>query len=129
MDARLASDCGLTLGRYEVLSVVGHDGPCRVNDISQRLAITWGGTSKLVDRLEAARLCKRRPNPDDGRSSLIELTTAGERALGKATDVVQSELEQCVGGLLPPQSVKRLAGALHQLNQSGLTRGTERRTA
>jgi len=41
---------------------------CRVFDIKEELSITVGGTSKLVDRIEAAGLCRRRANPDDRRA-------------------------------------------------------------
>jgi hypothetical protein len=45
-----------------------------VFDIAEELSLTVGGTSKLVDRIEAAGHCVRRANPDDRRSSIIELT-------------------------------------------------------
>jgi DNA-binding MarR family transcriptional regulator len=51
---------------------------CRVFDINEQLSITVGA-SKLVDRIEAAGLCRRRVNPDDRRSRFIELTPAGRR--------------------------------------------------
>jgi DNA-binding MarR family transcriptional regulator len=38
---------------------------CRVYDIAHELGITTGGTSKLVDRIEARGYCRRLPNPDD----------------------------------------------------------------
>jgi DNA-binding MarR family transcriptional regulator len=92
VEARLVAECTLPLGRFEVLQVIGASGPCRVGDISDELEITWGGTSKIVDRLEASGLCRRRPNPDDKRSSLITLTKEGERLLVKAQGLVEDEL-------------------------------------
>jgi DNA-binding MarR family transcriptional regulator len=74
LDNRLRVELEIPLGRFETLQVLGRRGSCRVNDIADDLCITWSGTSKIVDRLEASGLCMRRPNPQDGRSSLIELT-------------------------------------------------------
>lgn len=97
VEARLVSECALPLGRFEVLQVIGASGPCRVGDISDELEITWGGTSKIVDRLEASGLCRRRPNPDDRRSSLITLTEPGERVLATAQGLVEDELARRLG--------------------------------
>lgn len=129
VDARLSADCGLTLGRMEVLDVIARQGTCRVNDIADELGITWGGTSKIVDRLEAARLCKRRPNPEDGRSSLIELTAAGRRSLTKAVKVMTSELDQHVGSVLGARALGQLAASCRLLRGSARPQTVENRTA
>ena len=74
VDARLRGDCDLPLTRFEPMQIIGRRKACRVHDIAEELSITVGGTSKLVDRIEAFGHCRRRPNPGDRRSSLIELT-------------------------------------------------------
>ena len=118
VDARLAVDCGLTLGRFEVLSVIARDGSCRVNDIADELGITWGGTSKIVDRLEAARLCERRPNPHDGRSSLIEVTAAGRRSLTKAAKAINDELKRLIGPVLNARALAQFSSACRTLRNA-----------
>ena len=79
------------------MQVIARRGACRVNDIAEELAITVGGTSKLVDRIEACGYCRRRPDPDDGRSSIIELTPAGRRLLNAATATLERELADRLG--------------------------------
>ncbi len=125
VDGRLAADCGLTLGRFEVLSVIAREGTCRVNDISDELGITWGGTSKIVDRLEAARLCKRRPNPEDGRSSLIEVTGAGRRSLTKAVKVMNDELDRRVSSVLSARALAQFGSACRTLRESTRVTGVD----
>jgi len=56
------------------------------------MSITVGGTSKLVVRIEAVGLCRRRANPGDRRSQIIELTPAGRRLMAKATKSFEDEL-------------------------------------
>src|SRR6516165_10084105 len=73
IDARLRAEFDLPLSRFEPMQIIGRRGACRVNDIAEELVITVGGTSKLVDRIQAAGHCRRRSNPHDGRSSIIEL--------------------------------------------------------
>jgi DNA-binding MarR family transcriptional regulator len=85
VDARLRADCGLLLSRFEPMQVISRRAPCRVQDIADELSITVGGASKLVDRIQAAGHCRRRPHPDDRRSSLIELTPAGRQLFTAAT--------------------------------------------
>jgi len=65
-------------------SVIDTIPGCRVYDIATELSSTTGGTSKLVDRIEASGYCRRLPNPADRRSSLLELTEEGQRMLAEA---------------------------------------------
>jgi len=74
VDARLKSEFGLPLTHFEPMAVMDRLPACRVYDIANELGITTGGTSKLVDRIEANGYCRRLPNPADRRSSLLELT-------------------------------------------------------
>ena len=100
VDARLGSDCDLSLGRFLPMQVIARRPGCRVQDIAEELAITVGGTSKVVDRVVEAGHCIRAPNPGDKRSSLISLTESGERVLAAATTVVEDELQRRMGSVL-----------------------------
>ncbi len=115
VEARLVKECALPLGRFEVLQVIGASGPCRVGDISDELEITWGGTSKIVDRLEASGLCRRRPNPDDKRSSLITVTEPGARLLDKARGLLEDELALRLQGATSARALDAFATALGEL--------------
>ena len=95
VDARLRQECGLPLGRFEAMVVVSSLGTCRVFDIATALAITVGGASKLVDRVEAAGYCSRKMNPGDRRSSLLDLTEAGKAVVARGRAVVEAELARC----------------------------------
>jgi MarR family multiple antibiotic resistance transcriptional regulator len=64
-----------------------HEGSGRVHELSQELSISIGAASKLVDRLERDGLAVRRPHPEDRRSSLVGLTTAGQSARIRAEEV------------------------------------------
>ncbi len=117
LDARLRQECGIPLNRFETLQVLGRREPCRVNDIADELAVTWSGTSKVVDKLESAGLCRRRPNPDDGRSSLIELTEPGRRLVADGEDVLNDELAVRLQEVLSPTALRMLGDALGALRR------------
>lgn len=70
IDARLRSECDLQLAWFEAMQLLDRLPEARVQDIAAEFSITVGGTSKVVDRVEAAGLCRRRPNPNDRRSSV-----------------------------------------------------------
>lgn len=115
VDARLRQDCGLPLTSFEIMQLVGRHPGRRVQDIAAEFAITVGGTSKVVDRIEAAGHCRRVPNPTDSRSALIELTAAGAEKLAEAVPVFQDELERRLGSVLSEAELDRLALSLSVL--------------
>jgi DNA-binding MarR family transcriptional regulator len=92
VDARLRSEAGVPLGTFNLLLVVESVDACRVNDIAQQLAITVGGASQAVDRIEQKGLCKRQHDSADGRSSIISITALGSRKLAEAGPVFDNEL-------------------------------------
>ncbi len=120
VDERLRSDVGLPLSWFEPMAIIDQYGVCRVNDIADALSITVGGTSKLVDRLEAAGLCERRPNPGDRRSSLISLTASGEQQLASATVAFDDELSRWLA--LPDSTLDRFHSVLRRLRADARTR-------
>lgn len=115
VDARLRVEFDLPLSRLEPMQVIARRPSCRVYDIAEELSITIGGTSKLVDRIEAAGYCVRRANPDDRRSSIIELTAAGRRVLAKANKVFESELRTRIGSAVPERSLQRFYSTVVKL--------------
>jgi MarR family transcriptional regulator, organic hydroperoxide resistance regulator len=115
VEARLTADHELTLARFLAMQVIGRRPGCRVQDIAADLAITVGGTSKVVDRVAAAGHCVRTPNPDDRRSSLIALTPAGERLLRDAETTFADELRRRIGGVLTGDGLAAFVATLGAL--------------
>lgn len=97
VDERVAAAHPVRLGSLGVLRILADRGTSRVNDIAEELVITVGGMSKLIDRLESSGHCVRRANPDDRRSSLIELTESGRALLAAATVEFDAALAERLG--------------------------------
>jgi MarR family transcriptional regulator, organic hydroperoxide resistance regulator len=93
---------------------------CRVHDLARAVAITVGGASQAVDRLESAGLCARRANPADRRSSIVELTPAGTELLGAALPVFDRELDRLLRAPLPGTALTHLADTLGTLRRAAL---------
>jgi DNA-binding MarR family transcriptional regulator len=115
VEGRLRADHGLSVPYFEFMQVIAETPHCRVQDIATELSITVGGTSKIVDRIEAAGHCGRRANPDDRRSSIVELTPAGKRLLVRATVTVRDELGRLLGPVLSERSAAQFTRTLTRL--------------
>jgi len=119
VDARLKREFGLPLTHFEPMSVMDRLPNCRVYDIASELGITTGGTSKLVDRIEASGYCRRLPNPEDRRSSLLELTPEGRRLFAEAGKVFDDELQRRLGAAVPERTLRQFAATLARLRAAG----------
>ena len=119
VDARLKSEFGLPLTHFEPMSVIDRVPGCRVYDIARELGITTGGTSKLVDRIEASGYCRRLPNPADRRSSLLELTPEGRRMLTEAAVAFDDELQRWLGSAVPERTLRQFGATLTRLRAAG----------
>ncbi|KKI20312.1 MarR family transcriptional regulator [Leucobacter sp. Ag1] len=66
---------------WRVLAELELQGPARVSELAQRERIAQPSMTALVQRLESEGWVDRRPDPDDGRATRIEITAAGSAAL------------------------------------------------
>jgi DNA-binding MarR family transcriptional regulator len=81
MRSALARHAGISLTDLDALEHLEADAPLTQRDLGDRLSLTSGAVTMLVDRLEKAQWVRRRPHPEDGRCVLIELSsTAAARA-------------------------------------------------
>ena len=113
LDTHLVSTAGITLPQFQALDAIrANSGQARVQDISQRMAITVGATSKVVDRLERDGLALRTAHPTDRRSSIVSLTDKGASALKIADDAAEGHLRVELGGVLSDDDAGLLLGNL-----------------
>ena len=119
VDTRLKRGFDLPMTHFEPMSVMDRLPKCRVYDIATELGITTGGTSKLVDRIEASGYCRRLPNPDDRRSSLLELTPEGRRLYAEAGQAFDDELQRRLGAAVPERTLRQFATTLARLRAAG----------
>lgn len=78
---------GITFSRYEALVLLVHSqgGALPLSKIGERLQVHATSVTNVIDRLEAAGLVRREPNPRDGRGTLAVITAAGREVADKAT--------------------------------------------
>ena len=84
---------GLTLGDFDMLATMRRraaDQPINIRELQRSLMLSSGGTTKRLDRLEAASLIERLPDPTDRRGVLIGLSPAGRAVIDEAVPAITS---------------------------------------
>jgi DNA-binding MarR family transcriptional regulator len=97
---RLASRAGVALDRagYAVLCRIQEGGPLRLSDLAARTGVDASTVSRQVRQLERSGLVGRVGDPEDGRASLLDLTTEGARVLARMREARRTSLSQVLGG-------------------------------
>ncbi|QUQ62884.1 MarR family winged helix-turn-helix transcriptional regulator [Kutzneria sp. CA-103260] len=108
---------GLTKADYDVLAVLRSTGEpyrLRPTDLAARLLLSSGGTSNVLRRLTAEGLIAREADPDDARSSWVQLTPEGvdtaEAAVRASTEAQRKLLKS-----VPPETARAAADALREV--------------
>jgi DNA-binding MarR family transcriptional regulator len=95
---------GLTLADFDVLATLRRSGAphvLRPSDLSRQLLLSPAGMTGRLDRLAAAGLVDRTPDPDDRRSWLVGLTEEGRSKVdGAVIDHLANE-ERLLAALSP----------------------------
>src|SRR6478672_11524237 len=79
---------GVTFSRYEALVLLSfaRDGALPLSKVGERLQVHATSVTNVIDRLEAAGLVRREPNPRDGRGILAVITEDGREVVRAATE-------------------------------------------
>lgn len=108
---------GLESWEFDVLSALRRQGsPYRLSPgaLLRATLVTSGTMTNRIDRLEASRLVRRHPDPQDKRGVLVELTGEGLRRVDAAmADLLAREHELLAG--LGTHQQRELAGLLRVL--------------
>ncbi len=78
---RLRDNFDMTLPRFDLMAQLDKapDG-MKLGELSQRLMVSNGNITGLVDRLVTQGLLDRQPAPNDRRAQLVRLTAEGRRS-------------------------------------------------
>lgn len=74
---------GLTFTEFAVLEVLLHKGTLPAGEVGDRVLLTSGSMTYVLDKLQKNELIRRKPCPDDRRVVHVELTDSGRRLIEK----------------------------------------------
>jgi DNA-binding MarR family transcriptional regulator len=117
---RQQDQLGLTPTLTAALATIAREGPLTLGALATSEQVSPPTITRVVGKLEAAGLVRRRPDPTDGRVSRVELSPAGRRQLDtgrtRRTAWLATRLRE-----LPPEDLARLheaAGVLERLTSA-----------
>lgn len=114
----LRAEYGLTFAQFEFMRYLQRSPGSRVADLATCFAVGVGATSKGIDRLEQVGFVQRIANPNDRRSSLLQLTTKGQKEVLRSRKVVDRHLFQLIESSIGIPAFQSLADVLHLLRVS-----------
>jgi DNA-binding MarR family transcriptional regulator len=99
----------LTLGQFDILATLrraGRKGELTPTQLLQSVMLTSGGMTSRPDKLEAAGLIHRGPDPSDRRGVLVALTQKGRKVIDAATATRFREAAESLPPLDPSEREK-----------------------
>src|SRR5215470_73507 len=110
---RLREVFGVTLPRFDLMAQLDKTpGGMTLGELSQRLMVSNGNVTGLVDRLLAQGLLDRQPAPSDRRAHLVRLTTDGRRSFRAMATAHEAWIAEIFGDLTAAEreTLMRLLG-------------------
>ena len=72
---------GLTSAQFGVLDALYNKGDLRICELIEKILTTSGNITVVIKNLEKDGLIKRKPDPKDKRSCIIEITEKGKKIM------------------------------------------------
>jgi len=82
-----AAKNGLSITDSKTISVLMQEGPMTAGQLAQRLSLTTGAVTSVIDRLEAAGAVRRTADPTDRRKVIVQVLP---KALAKGAQTYES---------------------------------------
>lgn len=97
---------GLTTGEFGALEALYHKGPLLLSQLQQKILLSSGGITYVVDRLQKKGLVTRRPCPRDRRATYAEITDEGRARMDRIFPLHARAVSRALGGLEPGEQEK-----------------------
>jgi DNA-binding MarR family transcriptional regulator len=117
LETGMRRESGLTMSRYDVLMQLDMaGGRLGLSELAATIVLSPSGLSKLLDRMEAAGLLQREPDPRDARSTFARITRHGRALVRKARRTHHAWLETTFGAALDDRDLRDLARIMRRID-------------
>jgi len=107
-------------GRQILAVVEGAGEPLEPTVIAERLLVTTGSVTSLLDNLEKRGLIRRLPHPEDRRKLLIDITPAAQDIVDKLLPSMHARERDVMDGALSTSEQRQLLGFIAKLQQAAI---------
>jgi DNA-binding MarR family transcriptional regulator len=114
---QLFRDLGLHPGHELLMMHLWDTGPQRQSDLAAAFDTDSASMTRTVQRLERAGFVRRRPDPSDGRATLVETTPAG-MGLRHQVEMLWAALEAATTGDMTPDERRVLLHGLERVEDN-----------
>ena len=105
---------GLSVPEWRVMAVLGDAGPLTQRDLTKRTLMDKVAVNRACKVLEDRGLASRRPNEQDGRSHLLELTATGEDVHAQIMPLA-TEMERRMFGCFDKRELEQFRALLDRV--------------
>jgi DNA-binding MarR family transcriptional regulator len=112
---RAGSEPGRSPLAIELLRAVMEAGEIRASDLANKLFVTKTSISRYVNEMLKEKLLSQRPDPADGRATLLSVSSSGRRTLAQREARRSRVLHELCAGW-PDGDVETLTALLQRLN-------------
>ena len=102
-DDAVARRFGISLADLRALDHLQISGGMTPGQLAERLQLSSGAVTALVDRMERLDLVERRPHPSDRRSTLVCLSERTERFAAEAYEPFGRDMSRVAARLTPDE--------------------------
>lgn len=74
----VVKESGLSPAQMHAIEIIGHEDSLRMKELAEKMGVTTGTLTVMVDRLEQQGFLARKPHKQDRRSYLVVLTDKGK---------------------------------------------------
>lgn len=102
---------GLSRGRFLILLLLGHcqKRSMSPSELAEKLDVTRGNMTGLIDGLEASGYIRRVSSPEDRRSCSVEITDEGQKKMAEILPVHYSRIARAMGAITLAECAQTVA--------------------
>jgi MarR family 2-MHQ and catechol resistance regulon transcriptional repressor len=101
--ASKVQEYGLTTPQFGILEALHHLGPLSLGELADKLLVTGGNVTYVMDRLEEQGLVYRERSPEDRRIITAKLTGKGKALISEVFPGHRTYIESLAGHLSPEE--------------------------
>ena len=112
----VAKNSGLSPQQNHTIEIVGDEGPIRMKPLSEKLGVTTGTLTVMIDRLEKAGYVERKNDLQDRRVYYVGLTEKGLKVHNEH-HAYHHKLAEDISGGLEQEQVSEFIAILEKVNE------------